>query len=126
MSDPAKWLRELSEPWKDGEKVKSAIDRAAKLSGLTYWRAFDIWYRKARQIEGYEIEQIAAAIERKNERDGRNELQALKTQLARLEARLNAGDANFHSPSIAHAREMVRQLSDMGRPMAGRRSCVAS
>ena len=125
MSDPAKWLRELSEPWKDGEKVKSAIDRASRLAGLTYWRAFDIWYRKARQIETYEIEQIACALERKNERDGRSELQALKNQLAMLESRLNAGDANFHSPSIAAARELVRQLGDLSRPVVGRRGCTA-
>lgn len=126
MSDPAKWLRELSEPWKSGEKVKSAIDRAAKLSGLSYWRAFDIWYAKARHIQPYEIEQIANAIQAKNERDARNELCELKTRLALLESRLVQGDQNFHSSSIAAARDMVRQLSDIGRPMAGRRRRMAS
>ena len=91
MSDPAKWLRELSEPWSDGEKVKTAIDRAAKLTGLSYWRAFDIWYDKARQIADFEVEQIAAAIEAKNERDARNELRDLKARIARMESVLAQG-----------------------------------
>lgn len=120
MSDPAKWLRELSEPWAGGEKVKTAIARAAKLSGLGYWRAFDIWYAKARQIETYEIEAIAEAIRAKNEKDGRNELRELKARLTRLESLLAAGDAHFHSPSIDHARELARQLSGQGRSMAGK------
>lgn len=124
MSDPGKWLRELSEPWSDGEKVKTAIDRSAKLSGLTYWRAFDIWYGKARQVADFEIEQIAAAIEQKNEKDARNELRDLKARIARMESLLAQGDANFYSPSISHAREMVRQLRDMARPLVGRRGCV--
>jgi hypothetical protein len=126
MSNPAKWLRELSEPWKDGEKVKSAIDRASKLASLSYWRAFDIWYDKARQVEPYEIEQIANAIQAKNERDARNELHDLKTRLLRLESRLAQGDPDFHSPSIAAARDMVRQLGGVGGPVAGRRGCIAS
>lgn len=124
MSDPAKWLRELSEPWSDGEKIKTAIDRAAKLTGLNYWRAFDIWYGKARRIEGFEIEQIAKAIEAKNEKDARNELRDLKARITRMEALLASGDSHFHSPSIAHAREMVRQLRELARPMVGRRGCT--
>lgn len=120
MSDPAKWLRELSEPWPSGELVKSAIDRAAKLSRLGYWRAFDIWYGKARKVEAYEIEQIANAIEAKNEKDGRNELRELKARLARIESLLASGDSHFHSPSIDHARELVRQLGGSGRPVAGK------
>lgn len=124
MSDPAKWLRELSEPWTDGEKVKTAIDRAAKLAGLNYWRAFDLWYAKARKIEPFEVEQIAKAIEAKNERDTRNELRDLKARISRMESILAKGDSHFHSPSIAHAREMVRELRDMARPMVGRRGCA--
>jgi lipoate-protein ligase A len=104
--------------------VKTAIDRAAKLSGLSYWRAFDVWYGKARQIADFEIEQIAKAIEVKNERDARNELRDLKARIARMESLLAQGDAHFHSPSIAHAREMVRQLRELARPLVGRRGCA--
>lgn len=98
MSDAASMLRELSEPWPSGEYVRSAIGRAARLAQLTYWRASDIWYRKARRVEPFEIEQITNALRIKNERAARNELHELKSRLAVLEARLNAGDADFYRP----------------------------
>ncbi len=126
MSTPSEWLKELSKPWPDGEYKKSAIERAAKLTKLSYWRAFDIWYEKGIAPRPDEIEKIADAIEAKNERDTANELHNLKVRLARIEALFATGDANFHSPSIDHAREMARQLRDMGRPMAGRKGCVAT
>jgi ribosomal protein L29 len=115
----SKMLRELSEPIPAGEYVKTSIDRAARLAGLEYWRAFDLWYAKARKIEAYEIEQIAAAIQMKNEKEAANELRELKSRLLRLESRLASGDANFHSPSIDHARELVRQLGGQNRALAG-------
>jgi len=114
----AKWLQELAGDRPGGEKVKVAIDRAAKLAGLPYWRAFDIWYGKARQIEVFEIDRIADAIKEKNERDAANELRDLRARLTRLESLLAQGDKNFHSPSIDHARELVRQLGGPYRPLA--------
>src|SRR5947209_14578977 len=39
-----------------------AIDRAARAAGLSYWRAFDIWYGKARRIDAHEAAQINEAI----------------------------------------------------------------
>lgn len=116
----AKMLRELSEPIPSGEYVKTTIDRVGKLSKLDYWRTFDLWYSKARKVEPYELEKITDAIELKNERDAANELRDLKARLMRLESALNAGDSNFHSPTIAHARELVRRLGGVGRPLDGR------
>lgn len=120
MSETAKWIQELAEPRPGGEKVYVAIERAAKLAGLTYWRAREIWYSKARQIETFEIDQIADAIKLKNEKEARDELRNLKARLQRLESRFAAGDKDFYSPSIDHARELVRQLSGPYRPLAGR------
>lgn len=54
-------LRGLANP-KYGEKHKTLIQRAADLAGLSYWRAFDIWYRKARRLEISEREAIVAAM----------------------------------------------------------------
>jgi len=119
MSDAALMLKELSEPWSSGECVKSAIDRAARLSKLSYWRAFDLWYRKARRVEDYEIKQIAEALKIKNEKAARNELHDLKLRLTKLEALLSAGDSDFYRPSIDHARDMVRELGGKNRPVAG-------
>lgn len=116
----ARMLRELSEPWPSGERVKSAVGRAAKLAGLSYWRAFDLWYAKARKVEAYEIEQIADAIQAKNERDGRNELRELKARLLRVESLLASGDSHFHSPTIDRARELLRRSGGRNRPVAGK------
>lgn len=46
----------------DGERVKSRISRAAHAAGLTYWRAHDLWYARARRIQPAEIARIAAAV----------------------------------------------------------------
>lgn len=120
MSDAASMLFELSRPWGDGEKIKSVIDRTSRLCRLTYWRTFDIWYRKARRIEDYEIVQIAEALRVKNEKAARNEFHELKVRLARLEASLSARDPDFHSPTIDHARELVRGPGSAHRALVGK------
>lgn len=132
MSDVAMQLRELAEPWSGGEKVKAAIARAAKrvlipragkVESLSYWRAFDIWYRKARRIEQFEIDAIAEAIEKKRREAARNELQELRTRLVRLESLLVQSDPDFHRESIDMARGQIRQMGGSGgaedRAMAG-------
>lgn len=118
MPDAALMLRELSEPWASGERIKSVLDRTSRLARLTYWRTYDIWYGKARRIEPYEIDQIAEALRIKNEKAARNEFHELKLRLARLEASLSARDPDFHSPSIDHTRDVVRQLSGQDRSLA--------
>ena len=96
MTDAAAALRELSEPWSRGDRVKAAIDRAARRSGLSYWRAFDIWYGKARRIEQVERTRIAEALEHKRNEATRNELHELRLRLVRLEAILARSDPDFH------------------------------
>lgn len=54
-------LRALAEPRPVGDKVKGAIGRAARAAGLSYWRAFDLWYGKARRIDASELQSIRAA-----------------------------------------------------------------
>lgn len=97
---PSAALRELSEPWTPGDRVKAAIQRAARLSGLSYWRCFDLWYDKARRIDASEMTAIADAVAKKREREARNEFQELRTRLAKLEARLAQVDEDFHRPTI--------------------------
>lgn len=97
---PEEGLRELSEPWPSGSKVKEAIHRAARLSRLPYWRVFNIWYRKAHRVEPAEITAIADALERKRELETKNELQELRRRLALIEARLLSTDEDFYRPQI--------------------------
>ena len=108
--EPAQMLRALSDP---GARTKVAIDQAARRSGLHYWRAFDIWYGKARRIEPHEIKNIKQALDAKNdqaradERATRDELQALKSRIARLEARLAAEDEDLLRARTGLARDAL-------------------
>lgn len=97
---PEQALRELAEPWTPGDRVKAAIERASRRSGLSYWRCFDIWYGKARRIDAFEITAIADAVEKKRSLEARNELQELRTRLAKLESRLAQTDEDFYRPQI--------------------------
>lgn len=99
-------LRELSLPRPEGDKFNFAIERAAKLCGLEYWRAFDIWYRKARRIDAHEAFQITEALRIKREKAVANEYHELKARLAKLESSLliqgnpNVHRQASHSPGI--------------------------
>ena len=107
MSDIAASLRELGEPL---HPVKAAIDRAARAAGLSTTRTFDLWYRKARRVETYEQDAVAAALDRKRKEAARNELHELRTRLLRLESLLAQSDPDFHRPSLAANREHLRQM----------------
>lgn len=108
MTDAFLALRELSDPV--SRPVKAAIDRAAQRAGLPYWRAFDIWYRKARRVEQFECVLIADALERKRKEAARNELHELKTRIARLESLLAQADADFYGADIAALRNSREQM----------------
>jgi hypothetical protein len=108
--DAAGALQELAGPSQRGDRVKVAIERAARLAGLTYWRAFDIWYGKARRIEQFEADAIADALRAKREKATANELQELKIRLARMESMLAQIDADFYRPQIDIARSHLRQM----------------
>lgn len=115
LSDPTEGLFFLAEPRPGGEKVKEAIERATKrvrayYSRFHYWRAFDIWYRKAHRVEDYEVEAIIQAAEAKDAKDIRDEVYELRSRLRRIESLLVSQDPEFHRPSIDHAGEMVRRL----------------
>ena len=96
MTDLAEALRELSEPWPRGDRIKAAIGRAARLTGLSYWRAFDIWYGKARRIVDGERQGIAEALIKRREEMARHELHDLKIRIARLEALLSRASQDSH------------------------------
>lgn len=110
LGEAAQALRELVEPIGFGTKVKRAIENAAHAAGLPYWRAFDIWYGKARRLEDFERDQIADALAAKRREAARNELHELRTRILRLEALLARSDPDFHRPSIAAARDQILRL----------------
>ena len=93
-------LKELAEPFTRGDKIKAMIARAARRAGLSYWRAFDLWYAKARRVEPYETAAIESALDSKRKEEARNEFRELKVRLARLESRLVQTDEDFHRVDI--------------------------
>lgn len=108
MTTYSQALRELSEPRPVGDLVKRAIERAARITGLQYWRAFDIWYSKARRIDAEEAERIADALQKKREDEARNEIHDLRTRLLKMESRIAAEAANRTSPSLGGVRPRLR------------------
>jgi predicted phage-related endonuclease len=118
MTDARAALHELAEPWARGDRIKTAIARAARRAGLSYWRAFDIWYGKARRIEPHEIDAIADALDKRRKEITRNELHDLRTRLARLEALLVQTDEEFHRPTLDQLRSPDGGLGGMGGALA--------
>lgn len=94
---PAEGLKELAG---DVGKEKDKIDEAARLSGLSRWRAFDIWYGKARRVGPDEIQKISDAVQHKRDKAARNELAQLRLRIERLDALLRQTDPDFHRPTI--------------------------
>jgi hypothetical protein len=93
-----------------GDKIKAAIDRAARRAGLSYWRTYDLWYGKARRVEDYEREKVAAALAEKKRLETRNEVQNLRKRLEILESRLAQVDEDFHRENLSALRQQVRGL----------------
>lgn len=110
LGEVKKLLEELASPRPGGDRTKAAIDRAAKRSGLSYWRTFDLWYVKAKRVEQFEIDAIADAVEEKRKAEERNEIHAIKMRIAVLEARLANADEAFHRPTIDWAGEEIGRL----------------
>lgn len=111
-------LKELAEPRPSGDYVKRAIERAAHASGLHYWRAFDIWYGKARRIDAHEAEAITAALEKKREEEAQNELHDLRTRLLKMESRMAAEAANSRRKRVAPAGPSFPGFGGMDRALA--------
>ena len=106
--DAAAALRELAAPLSRDEKIVSIIERSARLAGLSYSRCYEIWYGRARRVEPAEVMRISEALDRKHQRDARNELQELRLRLARLESLLVLSDEEFHREDIGALRGAMR------------------
>ena len=107
--DIAKALKELSEPHLRDEKMVTIIERSAQLAGLSYSRAYEIVYRRARRIEPAEIARISEALKQKQAVEARNELQELRLRLERLESILVLSDPDFHRENLNPLRDCLRR-----------------
>ena len=111
-------LRELAEPRPGGDMVKRAIGRAAKLAGLSYTRAFDVWYGKARRIDAHEAQQIEQALQSKREKDARNEIQDIRTRLLKVESRIVSESSDSSGRMVREAGREFHRYSGGDRAVA--------
>ena len=107
--DVAKALRELSAPHHRDEKMVAIIERSARIAGLTYSRAYEIIYGRARRISPEEIARIREELKKKQAMDVRNELAELRIRLSRLENLLLLSDEKFNREDIAPLRGSLRR-----------------
>jgi hypothetical protein len=103
-------LKELAAPLGRDEKRDDIINRAARRSGISFWRVFNIWYGKARCVDEPERRAVQAALDRKRREAARNELHELRTRILRLESLLAQSDPDFHREDLAALGEQRRRM----------------
>ncbi|WP_375414652.1 hypothetical protein [uncultured Bradyrhizobium sp.] len=97
-------LKELAEPRPRDEYKKNTIARVARAAGLHYWRAYDIWYLKARRIDAEEARRIDDALQQKREDEAVNEISELRTRLLKIESRIAAEAPSRAGAALGQAR----------------------
>lgn len=115
-------IRLVAEPVNRGEKIHDAIARAARrvkvaglngdLESLSFSRAYEIWYGRAR-VEPREDQAIRQEADKRRREIVRDQIHSFKTSLALMEARLASVDADFHSETIDALCELSRGFGGM-------------
>lgn len=105
-------LRRLAEPYPAGDRVKAAIQRAAKRAGLPIQRAENLWYGEACLVRAEEMDAIRQADEARQakENDAREQAQQLGALFASVAARLWETDADGNRDDIAALVKAARAL----------------
>lgn len=110
MSTASALLRDIAGPRGDGG-VKAQIARAARRVGLTYSRAFEIWYGRARRIEARKMDKLRAIA---SGRADRVEMKRIADDMENLAARIARVDAEMGGPQA----DAWRALAGVVRHMA--------
>lgn len=107
VAEAAFRLRRIAEPRPVGDRVKAAIDRAAKRAGLPIQRVENLWYGEARIVKAEEMDAIRKADDARQakEQSAREQAAELGALFAGIAERLRQIDPDFH-------RDNVNQLLD--------------
>ncbi|TNC14881.1 hypothetical protein FF100_04700 [Methylobacterium terricola] len=111
--EAAEGLKQLAEPIPAGDKIKAQINRAARAAGLSYARAWGIWYGKARRIDAHELEAIRAAKIRR-EKEASYELESIASDFEALAQRMSRVAALSSGQDADRARvlgDRIRRLA---------------
>lgn len=120
VAEAAFRLRQLAEPRPVGDRVKSAIDRAARRAGLSFARAENLWYGEARTVRAEEMDAIRAAekVREAKEQAARDQAAALGALFAGVAERLRTQDEDFHREDVASLLDAAGALGALGRTVA--------
>lgn len=115
-------LRRLAEPYPAGDRVKAAIQRAAKRAGLPIQRAENLWYGEARLVRAEEMDAIRQADQTRldKENNAREQAQQLGAVFAAVAARLCETDADGNRDDIAALVEAARRLGAGDSPLVAK------
>lgn len=92
-------LRRLAEPVRAGDSVKALIGRASRRAGMSYSRAFECWYGRAR-VRAEEMDRVRGLLQAKEQEAINAEIVELRQRLMRLEKHLaDSVDAVGPAPS---------------------------
>lgn len=80
-------LRQLSGPVRAGDSVKALIGRAARRAGMSYSRAFECWYGRAR-VRAEEMDRVRSLLQAKEQEAINAEIVELRARLAALEEQI--------------------------------------
>lgn len=113
--ETARELRRLAEPKPEGDRVKAAIQRAARRVKFTYWRTYDLWYGRG-VVKKHEALAIEEALAAKQPKAATNDisLESFALRIAALEAKLAAIDADFYRPDIARLGALALGIGRLG------------
>lgn len=105
-------LRRLAEPYQAGDRVKAAIQRAAKRAGLPIQRAENLWYGEARLVRAEEMDAIRQADDARlaKEHNAREQAQQLGALFAAVASHLRETDADVDRDDIAALVKAARRL----------------
>ena len=103
VAEAAFRLRRIAEPRPVGDRVKAAIDRAAKRAGLPVQRVENLWYGEARVVKAEEMDAIrrADAARQAKEQSAREQAAELGELFAGIAERLRSIDPDFHRNNVA-------------------------
>jgi hypothetical protein len=121
VAEAAFRLRRIAEPRPVGDRVKAAIDRAAKRVGLPTQRVENLWYGEARIVKAEEMDAIRRADDARQakEQSAREQAAELGSLFAGVAERLRQIDPDFYRDNVAALLDAAGALGAVDRAVAG-------
>jgi len=113
-------IEEIAGPQVVGGKIKAALDRVARKTGLSHRRVRGLWNGEARAILAGEMDALRRVARKREEAAARDELSELRARMSRLETILAASLPDMAREEIDRLRPLV--VGEDGGPRAAHRS----